>query len=373
MLYALINTDYHLHALRQHGLAELGGSEGVTLITVPHALASGKDTSDFRAVYRFDTPIGRSRMPFTLFQYVSQARAVVHTLKPGPRDTLIFFTEMEWLNHIVVQHFYRHGARTVLLQDGGLGTYVQNSFPESEPLGWRERCVLAAYRLVPGLKRSGVFKFNSVLYPRIPDTTIDAIALYQDAPLQRQVPVRYVRQPARKRCDVESSTVVFLNQPLYYYYQTDEAYLAGLQHLVAALVRGFETVHFKFHPRESDVWKQRIRELLIRNFPTINVIDRLGSMEEMILDYRPGVLASYFSSGALNLEYEGIEPLYLYHLLDDLKDQAAFAGTTRILQSWGYRFVRDDSEICSGYRSGIETADPGTRVDLYQLLSPSNA
>ncbi len=369
MLYILVNNDYHLQALRRHGIAALGGPAGTTLITVPHAL-SAHDTSDFQAVHRFYTPLGHSRLPFALWQYGAQARAVARALRPGPGDTLVFFTEVEWLNQIVVQHFRRRGARVVILEDGGFGTYIPMSLPDSEPLSVRDRCVQAAYRLVPGLERSRLFKVNGQLFPRLPDDAIDAIGIYRDVPLHRRVPTRRVLRPARKTCDIRPGTVVFLNERMYDHYQTGDVYLAGLRRLLTALTNGFKAVHFKFHPRESEDWKVRIRGLLEREFPAIDVIDRPVIIEEMIQDYRPAVLASYFSAALLSIEYEGIEPLYLYHLLDDLKDQPVFTIASHILGTWGYHFVGSDDEVRSGYRSGIVTDDPATGIELQQLLSP---
>ncbi len=179
MLYILLNNDYHLQALYRHGIAALGGPEGVRLITVPHALSPVNDTGDFDSVHRFDSPLGRKRLPAAWLHYRAQARMVALTLWPSPADTLLFFTEVEWLNQIVVQHFHRCGARIVMLEDGGFGTYVPMSVTRSEPLSLRERFVQAAYRLLPGLACSRLFKVNGQLFPRLPDAAIDAIALYQ--------------------------------------------------------------------------------------------------------------------------------------------------------------------------------------------------
>jgi len=370
MLYVLVNNDYQLQALARHGIAALADGEGVTLITVPHALSGTIATDRFAAVHRFETPLGRTRMPTTLWRYAARAREVAEALRPGPGDTLLFFTEVEWLNQIVVQHFHARRARVVMLEDGGFATYIPMSVPASEPLTWRERCIQAAYRLVPGLSHSRLFKVNGHLFPRLPDDAIDAIGLYRNVPLHRDVAIRHVRRPARKTCDLRPGRVLFLNERMYDHYQTAETYLAGLRQLMRALVAGFDSVQFKFHPREPQDWKDRIRDLLAREFPAIEIIDRPGTIEEMILDYRPEVLASYFSAGLLSIEYRGIEPLYLYPLLGDLVDQPVFSIATRILTAWGYRFVASEAEVRHGYRSGITADDPPASIELGQLLWP---
>ncbi|OQS08486.1 hypothetical protein B0T37_19500 [Chromobacterium violaceum] len=372
MLYVLVNNDYQLYALRRHDIAALAGERGVALIAVPHALSLSSDMADFESVHCFDTPQGRVGLLSMLWRYRGLGCDVARTFKPGPGDTLLFFTEVEWLNQIVVQHFRSRGARIVMLEDGGFGTYIPMSVSDSEPLSMRERCIQAAFRLVPGLARSRLFKVNGLMFPRLPDEAIDEIALYRDVRLLRDVATYCVRKPARKRCEIRRGSVVFLNERMYDHYQTDEVYIAGLRRLMRMLTDGYETVYFKFHPREPQDWRVRICELLEREFPSISVIERTGTIEEMILDYRPEALASYFSAGLLSIEYEGIEPLYLYHLLDDLAVQPVFAGVTRILKIWGYRFA-EVGGVRAGYHSGISDGDPAVSIALEQLLAQSPA
>ncbi|MCD4498932.1 alpha-2,8-polysialyltransferase family protein [Chromobacterium vaccinii] len=370
MLYVLVNNDYQLHALRRHGIAELGHGSGVSLIAVPHALSLPNDMADFEAVHRFDTPQGRVGLLRMLWRYRVLGHDVARVLNPRPSDTLLFFTEVEWLNQIIVQYFHNHGARVVMLEDGGFATYIPMSVPDSERLTLRERCIQLAFRLVPGLGRSRLFKVNGQVFPRLPNGVIDVVALYKDVRLHRDISTCCVLRPARKRCEIRRGSVVFLNERMYDHYQTDEAYIAGLCRLMRMLTDGYETVYFKFHPREPQGWVVRIGELLAREFPSVRVIDRAGTIEEMILDYRPEALASYFSAGLLSIEYEGIEPLYLYHLLDDLVEQPVFVIASRILRIWGYHFADDDG-VCAGYHSGITNDDSVTSIDLRQLLMPS--
>ncbi|AXE35835.1 polysialyltransferase family glycosyltransferase [Chromobacterium phragmitis] len=369
MLYVLINNDYQLHALRRHGISKLAGGAGATLIAVPHALSMSSDMADFQTIHRFDTPQGRMGLLRMLRRYRALGRDVADELSPNPDDTLLFFTEVEWLNQIIVQHFRGRGARVVMLEDGGFATYLPMSVPDSEPLSMRERCIQAAFRrVVPGLRRSRLFKVNGQVFPRLPDDAMDMIALYRDVPLCRGVPTRSVLRPARKRCEIRGGSVVFLNERMYDHYQTADAYIAGLRRLMRMLTDGYETVHFKFHPREPQEWKARIGELLAREFPAVGVIDRPGTIEEMILDYRPEALASYFSAGLLSIEHEGIEPLYLYHFLEDLMEQPVFAMASRILRIWGYRFA-GVGDVRAGYHSGIGGAGSSASVDLSQLLT----
>jgi hypothetical protein len=368
MLYALVNNNYQLRALLRHFSECRARLAQATLLAVPHTLALESAHEAFGNVVVFETPLGRQAMPWLIHRYYTASREVEQQIAPRPEDVLLFFTEVEWLNHIVVQHFKAKGAKVVMLEDGGFGTYIPMAQPASESLTLRDRFILAGFRTVPALRQSRIFKVNKLLFPRLPDSAIDTIALYRDVPIHRDTPVRRVAQPAKKPCAVRRGSVIFLNEPLYDYYQTRESYLAGLTTLLEGLCKGFATVHFKFHPRESQPWREEITGLIESRFPEISIIDSNVAIEEIITKYWPEVLASYFSSALLGIEYEGIEPMYLYHLLDDLADQSVFSTATRILRSWGYRFVASTGEIGSGFRSGLNGGSPGG-VDLAELVA----
>lgn len=372
MLYIIVNNDYQLHALRRHGIKILRGKSDATLIMVPHAMSPLIDTDEFHTVHRFDSPVGRSGLIGILMRYRTLASEIVRKIRPNNCDTLLFFTEVEWLNQIIVQYFRRYGSHVVMLEDGGFATYIPMSFTRSEPLSARERCIQFAFRLLPGLNRSMFFKVNGQLFPRLPDDAIDVIATYHNVCLDRSIQTRQVLKPMRKRCYIKRGSVVFLNERMYDHYQSADTYLEGLRTIMRALTKGFTNVHFKFHPRESHCWKLRIFELMALEFPTVNIINTPGTIEEIILDYCPEVLASYFSAGLLSIEYEDIEPLYLFHLFDDLKNQPVFEKTTSILRTWGYQFARNFDEVCTGYHSGITENAPNVSIKLQDLILPFN-
>jgi len=371
MLYVLVNNNYQLRTSLRHFSQRRELLSQATLVAVPHTLALESAGHSFGQVIVLETPLGRKTMPWLIGSYFAAAKEVERQIAPRPGDVLLFFTEVEWLNQIIVQRFKANGAKVVLLEDGGFGTYIPMAQPTSETLTLRERFVLAGFRTLPALRHSQLFKVNNLLFPRLPDSAIDTIALYRDAPIQRDTSVRRVAQPAKTACAVRRGSVIFLNEPLYDYYQTRKAYLAGLEMLLESLSQGFQTVHFKFHPRESQAWRDEISALISKRFPKIRIIENNLNIEEIITTYFPEVLASYFSAALLGIEFDGIEPMYLYHLLDDLADQSVFATATRILQSWGYRFVESTAEVRSGFKSGLAGGGPGD-IDLAELVGDAS-
>ena len=94
-----------------------------------------------------------------------------------------------------------------MIEDGGFATYIPMSVAESEPLSMRERCIQMAFRLVPGINRSQLFKVNGQLFPRLPDNAIDAFAIYRDVRLMRTTPTHRILKPKRKHCEVHQGSV----------------------------------------------------------------------------------------------------------------------------------------------------------------------
>jgi hypothetical protein len=372
MLYVLVNNNYQLRTLLRHFSQRREWLLQATLIAIPHTLTLEQAREAFGRVVVLETPMGRKPMPWLIGSYFASARKVKLELSPEVEDILLFFTEVEWLNQIVVQRFKEVGSRVVLLEDGGFGTYIPMGQVESDPLTLRERVAQAGYRTLPGLRQSRLFKVNNIVFPRLPDPAIDLILLYRDAPIHRDTPVLRVSQPAKRKCFIKQGSVIFLNEPLYDYYQTRESYLAGLGTLLDGLCQGFEAVGFKFHPRESQAWRSDISALISSKYPKIEIIDSTLNIEEIITAYFPEILASYFSTALLGIEYEDIEPMYLYHLLDDLAGQPIFAAATKILASWGYRFVESQSDIRCGFKGGL-TDGTSDGIDLATLIGDSLA
>jgi hypothetical protein len=112
-----------------------------------------------------------------------------------------------------------------------------------------------------------------------------------------------------------------------------------------------------------------IRALLASRYPSVRIIEERQGMELLLATERPEVLASYFSVTLLNLGDCGVQPLYLYHLLDELASQKYFRQTTALLEQWGYRFVGSFAEARSGYRSGLDRPDGRARTTVCELAA----
>jgi hypothetical protein len=353
MIYFLVNNNYQLYDARQH-LPALTGMD-VSLIRIPHTLTDDEtETTGFHKTLTYRRFIGWRSGLFGWFQLFMTGVRLNREIRPGPEDTLFFYTEFEPANHMVVVCFKAVGAKVYMIEDGGFGTYVPFRIKEAQPLSFFDHAKQLYLKSLPGLGGSVFRKLNGIVFPWVDDAQIDAVCFYRPVKIVRRLPVMLIRRPAPPQFTGNPSCVLFLNEDIYRFYQSEEAYLRGLRQIMAGLEQGFNTIYFKFHPRETEAWRQRITDEVLVKMPRIRVITENAPIEDMIEKFCPGVIASYFSTALLNLREMGIEPLYLYHLIEELAGQPVFLETTEILKSWGYRFVADFSAVGSGYVSGLD-------------------
>lgn len=369
MIYFLVNNDYQLFDARRH--AEALCERGLTpsLVEVPHSLQEADRGQGFKSVLTLATPLRSHRWLGAWLCYFASVKEVERALRPQRDDVLFIYTEYELLNHFIVLQFKRAGARVYLLEDGGVGTYLPFSLPGDEPLSCKERVIAAMTRCLPGLGKTQFHKVNGVVFPWLEDKRLDGLCLYRPLEIVRSLPVFVLRRIRSAPVEPRRGRVIFLNERMYDDYQTAEQYLERLQSILASLAQGFDEVFFKFHPREEAEWKDRIRALLASQPPSVRIVECERAIEALVEDYRPEVIASYFSTALLNLDGTGIEPMFLYQLLPELASQKVFVQLTALLTQWNYRFVTAWGDARSGYRSGMTQGTAIKQVTVPDLVT----
>jgi len=373
LIFFLVNNDYQLFDARHHARELSAAHLDSSLIEVPHALRETDRGRGFASVTTFPSPLRSHGWIGAWLRYFPAARRVARELRPTDRDVLFFYTEFDLVNHFIVRRFKRARARVFLLEDGGVGTYLPFSIEGNEALDRKQRIVAAMTRRLPGLRRTRFHKVNGVVFPWLPDASIDAVCLYRPLSIVRALPVQVLRRPSREAIVAKAGRVVFLNERMYDDYQSDEQYLEGLALILDRLVAGFPEVLFKFHPRETGEWRQRIRATIASRFPAVQLIESERPIEVLLAEQRPEVLASYFSTTLLNLAGTGIEPMFLFQMLPDLANQRLFVQLAQLLSQWNCRLVRHWDEVRSGYESGLDDDAAGGRVSVADLVERSDA
>ncbi|MBY0545461.1 MAG: alpha-2,8-polysialyltransferase family protein [Gammaproteobacteria bacterium] len=348
MNYFLINNNYHY--IDFFGHKHLLLKKDTALIEIPHTLDK-RNHDDIAVVYRYEIPHHKGLLS-QIFKFLLTVKKINFEIHPVKEDILFFYTEYEILNQYLVDKFKRVGARAFLIEDGGLGTYVPFRMLASEPLSIKELLRRTVYRQLPGLKKTRLHKLNGVVFPWMPDTSIDGVCIYKPVKLQRTFQAILLQRLHQTELAPIRGRVIFLNEAIYQFYQAEKEYLDGLELLIEGLCDKYVEVLFKFHPRETNEWRERIRKEVLSRFSAVAVIEENSAIEIMIEKYRPSAVASYFCSALLSLSDRGIEPVYLYHLIPELNNQPIFIEITLVLKELGYHFVSSLSEVGPGYKSG---------------------
>lgn len=331
MIYFLINNSRQLDDAYSH----LPGFAGRTcnLIVIAHTLCSS-NYSGFKQVLSFNK--------FSFRNYINSwltalkiREAVRSKILPNSDDVLFLYTEHEPFNQIIANYFKKSGAKVYLIEDGGFATYIPFYVRNSEPLGLKIRLKEFILNCIPGLRHLSIFMINGILFPRMPDSIFDGVCLYHQVKISRSIRIILIKHPEVKLIRPVNKSVIFLNQPMYDAYQTQESYIKCLNNLLANLVDIFDVVYFKFHPRDNIFYKNLIYKEVIKKFDAIKIVDDELNIEKSVYKLAPMFAASYHSAALLSLEYAGVKPLYLYNLVNDLRNQPISKIMTELLSSMG--------------------------------------
>ncbi len=348
VIYFIVNNNYHTVDFYNH-ISTIDSD--VVLIEIPHTLDE-HEHKDLKLTFKY-VRSSRRGVVANVIDYLKITKRMNHEITPTREDVLFFYTEYEILNQYLASCFKRVGARVYLIEDGGLGTYVPFRLVDGERLSLKDWIKQSIYRLLPGLSKIRFHKLNGHVFHWMPDTSIDGVCIYYPVELKRPIPTILLQPHINPQLRLIQSRAVFLNEPIYGIYQNAENYLAGLQQIIGALYSKFDELFFKFHPRENDEWRGRIRNSVLVQFPKVVVIEDAAAIESIVEKYQPTVAASYFCSALLSLSGRGIEPLYLYHLLPELNQLIISQEVTSVLSEIGYNFISGFSEIDSRFKSGL--------------------
>jgi hypothetical protein len=355
MIWFIVNNSYQLHDARAHLVTIKNSGFNVGVFEISHKLDS-PNYSDFDKFYSFSAFEYKNFVRCWL-NSILIIRLLNRSLKINSEDVLFMYTEFEPFNDLIALQFKKNGGRVYLIEDGGFATYLPFSGAVDEQLTNQERFKEIIIRMCPGLYVLTLRKQNGDILPWLEDRFIDGVCFYRQLTINRKIKVINIKASERSRINTIASTVIFLNEDMYTRDQSTSNYINGLLEIVSSLCSGFSVVYFKYHPRETDSWREYIMKNVLELFPQIIIVDDNAPIEAIIEKYSPEVVASYFSAALLSLHERGVEPLYLYHLIKELNDKHYFQLVSKILNSWDYKFAADFSEVKTGYKSRFNFSD----------------
>jgi hypothetical protein len=304
------------------------------------------------------------------FSYNRSIISGIHKkIKPGQKDTLFVFTEFVLANQIIIKQFRNKGAKIYLLEDGMGTIYFFNLPPEK--LSKRLYLNQIFIRYFYGIKGFRFLKADSGHFePVMADSHFSGVCLFLNASIKRNIPVYQLNKHTdAPRRNLDSTKAVFLNEGIYYYYESFEKYIQNLDIILSHLSKNFNEIYFKFHPDEKELEKiKTIREVVLR-YSNIKILENSKIIEDIILELNCKYAVSYYCSALKNLLFYNVEPVFIFHLLDSFPtDLTTILGD--YLKKVGYNFPQSFEEIKPGYNSGI-LDKINTGLNIEDLLSKS--
>jgi len=355
MIYFVVNNDFHVDNLLNQ--KESFDEYALCVIRIPYNLKSSNSLSDNSIeVYTPNKKIIEFFNPLLFLK----AKRKVNEICFCSDDVVIFLTEYDPINLYVAYLAKKNGARVVLLEEG-IATYYNNIFKEHNALSFYAMCKLFYLRFFLGFHFIDSYKGN---FLKIKDEYVDELVLYRDVNLDRDINVSVVDSCSEAYMSLDVNKALFLNQPLYESYLTETDYVDIFLDVINSLSEQFDEVFFKFHPRDSEVVKAKLRQILQTKKNVVIVAESLD-LSGAVKRYKPLFAVSFFSDALFKLSESGMNMVFLYHLYPKLNNNPVLISLTKVLSEMGYQF--SESILC--ITDNFYDVKVGSKKNLKDMLA----
>ncbi len=361
MVYFLVNNDFHVHDVKN--LAAQLGYGNCSLISVPYRMDVPRELP-FAHQYVFE------RCEFLLKQVPSNPRKLlsIHrdnfskrkqldALRPTRNDTLFVFTECELMNMFCIRKFHKAGAKIFLIEDGMASYIYFNRDSDRIPLRWK--LVTPVYKLLYGLKGFYPYYASSMPYHMLSEKYYSGACFFTPISIRRKLPVIWLDNGEKPLRGLDPENAMVLTQPLgTESLKIDKTILDNVH-------ANFKRIYLKCHPDEfRDQKTYNALKQLCAQYDNVEFVESGAIMEDLIEQYRVGYAISPFSSTLPRLQSRGVIPVYVYHLLNDIKA----VSIDNYLKLINYNFATKWEDIKPGYSSFANKVD-GLKTSIKDLIS----
>ena len=347
MKYFVVNNNYHILDIHNH----INNNEDTMLIVIPHFI-------DEKILIDYDYEYQKIESPFKSLSFMSpvviykkkvEIKTILNNI--NETDTLYIYAEEEWLVHYIVKLFLKKSKNVILLEDGGLPNYLKFSALDDHSITFRSAIKILIIKIFWFFWFSKSITIGKITYPRIKDQYFKSFNCYFDVKIQRNIPVKVIKKKDTKIELLNNNNIIFLNEYIYKIFCNWNEYTIELKKLITIISNSYETVYFKFHPRERAKERELIKKTLAK-VSNIVFINDDSPVETIYKNYKAGYIASYHSAALMDAYFKGIIPVYLYHLCESIKMHPVSLSITEVLNSIGYEFPKSLNNIKPGYYCG---------------------
>lgn len=341
MIYFLVNNNFHLIDAEQH-LKDLQDYK-TGLIKIPHKLTILPKHS-FEVEMEFPKLISRLKDHLNLLKIFTIHRKIKNQLKNiNSTDTLVFYTEYEYLTHYIVKLFKRKNAQVILIEEG-FPTYLTFSTLPDSKLTMKKKLLSYYLRYILGYRTTKIVSINNNSDTQIQDKQIDKLLLYTDLTVKRDVASSLLPTPQKVFDHLDDNTILYLNEGIYLLYVSIDEYKQIIDDILQNLSINFENVYFKFHPREMEDAKEMISSI-IKKYPNVKIVEDNAPVELMITEIGAKYVTSFLAQTQLFLSNSNCISLYLFHLYPELMRHPVYQTVKNVIDQMNYTFMSDWSQI----------------------------
>jgi hypothetical protein len=362
MVYFLVNNNYHITDF--NNLYQDIKDVNLSLVQVPHTLNKIESDERFTQIYTYNKFHISFVHLFTLFRKNKKNfRVIDDDLRIDKNDILFAYTEYDLTNQYIIDKFNKSGAKVYLLEDGAATAYLFMSIKPRVNIKCSVKALIL--KLLYGLYNARLLFDGNSVFPVMKDNCISGVCFYlKPEQISRNIKAYQIKNNTEK-IDLQDNTVIFLNQDIYFIYDTFEHYLEVLDIIIHQLSVSFDKFYFKFHPRETEDKINKIRKIVDKNNGII--IEDKNAIEDIIYKYKPKYAASFFSSSLISLAFMGIQPMFLYSFISNSKNRQMLNHFDIYLNSLRYNSISSIEQINSNYESGF-IRDTQNNISIRNLI-----
>jgi hypothetical protein len=304
----------------------------------------------------FDNKIysGKSAVLRIIYYIIFAIKVKIKTSRIYAKN-IIFFTELELCNHIVIRILKAKNNSVFILEDGGLASYViLGSKINYDDLTNKERFKSLIIRSLPFMRKSRPFKLNKQLFHLMKDSEINSFFCFNEVKNMRNFPVNPIQKKLEPFIMSEKPYALFLSEPLFEEYCDLNSYVNKVIKCLKILCSLNSNVWIKFHPRETEIFQRLIVKQIKLDNVNCKVCADNRPAEILLHEKAPQILASFAAAPLLYAQNSEIRVLYFFSIFDDLMEIVAFKLMKKILNEIGYEFFflnKDQSPSSFGFKN----------------------
>jgi len=324
LIYFIVNNDFHVEYVLS--LIEKHKYKNISIIRIPYSLKK-TCTEISNNVITINTPFRTKNKFWNPINFYNIKKYINKNIKIQKDDIFIFFTEYDPINQYIIYKAKRNKAKTILVEEG-IATYYTFLNSHKYELNFLEFIKLKYLQYIVGFHYFNYIKIGDKLFAQMNDKYIDNILLCLDININRNIKRIKIEFPSKKIDNLNNDRAVFLNQPLYESYLTEEEYFLTINKLISIISKRHNEIYFKFHPRDNEIIKKNLYSII--NQDNVHFIDEI-SINDFILLHKPKYAYGVFSDALLKLYYQGLTVTFMYKYIKNMNNHPVLKGVETMI------------------------------------------